>query len=120
MAGFATMEDILEELIGEVQDEFDAEQARVSSDSEGVVVDGLVSLDDVIERFGRPGCETHSATIGGYVGECLDRIPTTGDRVRFGDYNLVVEEMDEMRVARVRFVRRADPPDDPHNWSPAI
>jgi putative hemolysin len=107
MAGFATMEDILEELVGEVQDEFDIEGFPMSTDAKGVVVDGLVSLDDVIDRFGDPGGEPESATIGGYVAERLDRIPATGDKVPFGDYELYVEEMDEMRVARVRFVKRA-------------
>jgi putative hemolysin len=106
MAGFATMEDILEELVGEVQDEFDAEGLPISADAKGIVVDGLVSLDDVIDRFGDPGGEPGSATIGGYVAERLDRIPTVGDKITFGDYDLYVEEMDEMRVARVRFVTR--------------
>jgi putative hemolysin len=107
MAGFATMEDILEELVGEVQDEFDVEGLPISTDAKGIVVDGLLSLDDVIDRFGDPGGEPESATIGGYVAERLDRIPAAGDKVPFGDYELYVEEMDEMRVARVRFVKRA-------------
>jgi CBS domain containing-hemolysin-like protein len=106
-AGFATMEDILEELVGEVQDEFDVEGLPISADAKGVVVDGLMSLDDVIDRFGHPGGEPESASIGGYVAERLDRIPVVGDKVSFGDFDLYVEEMDEMRVARVRFVKRA-------------
>ncbi len=106
MAGIATMEDILEELVGEVQDEFDAETAPIRF-SEGVaVLDGLVSLVDVIERFGEPGGEPESATIGGYVAEILDRIPEKGDTVPFGEYDVHVDEMDEMRVARVSVYRR--------------
>jgi putative hemolysin len=106
MAGIATMEDILEELVGEVQDEFDAETAPIRF-SEGVaVLDGLVSLTDVIERFGEPGGEPESATIGGYVAEILDRIPEKGDTVPFGEYDVHVDEMDEMRVARVSVYRR--------------
>jgi putative hemolysin len=106
MAGIATMEDILEELVGEVQDEFDVETAPIRF-SEGVaVLDGLVSLTDVIERFGEPGGEPESATIGGYVAEILDRIPEKGDTVPFGEYDVHVDEMDEMRVARVSVYRR--------------
>lgn len=106
MAGIATMEDILEELVGEVQDEFDIEPETMDSDADVAVFDGLVSLSDIIERFGEPGKEFHSATIGGYVAERLDRIPTTGDKVPFGPYDVVVEAMDEMRVARVRLIAR--------------
>jgi CBS domain containing-hemolysin-like protein len=110
MAGIATMEDILEELVGEVQDEFDEEPAPIRTSQGVTAFDGLVSLVDVIERFGLPGGEPESATIGGYVVETLDRIPTQGDTVPFGDYEVRVDEMDEMRVARVSIYRRAEPP----------
>lgn len=107
MAGIATMEDILEELIGEVHDEFDAGSVTTSEEAAAPLVDGLTTLADIAERFGDPGCEVHSATIGGYVAECLDRIPAVGDRVRYGAYDVIVVAMDEMRVAQVQFVPRA-------------
>jgi putative hemolysin len=109
MAGIATMEDILEELVGEVQDEFDTETAPIRVGQGTTVLDGLVNLNEVIERFGDPDCEAQSSTIGGYVAECLDRIPTKGDKVTFGKYDVVVDEMDEMRVARVIFMPRELP-----------
>jgi CBS domain containing-hemolysin-like protein len=68
------------------------------------LVDGLTSIADVIERFGDPGEEMDSATIGGYVAERLERIPAQGDRVPFADYDVTVEAMDGLRVAQVRFV----------------
>lgn len=108
MSGIATMEDILEELVGEVQDEFDIAKAPVTIGKDAVVLDGLVTMHDVVERFGPPAEEGHqSATIGGYVAERLDRIPQVGDAVPYGLYTVIVDEMDEMRVARVRLVRRA-------------
>lgn len=115
MAGLATMEDILEELVGEVQDEFDTEVVPIRADEAGTSVDGLMMLDDVIERFGSPGGEFESDTLGGYVAERLGRIPTTGDKVPFGEYELVVEEMDGMRVVRVRLAKPPDP--DSHSES---
>lgn len=113
MAGVATMEDVLEELVGEVQDEFDSETSRIQSMGDIAFVDGLVSLTDVTERFGEPGGEWQSTTIGGYVPESLGRIPKVGDTVRFGAYDVRVDEMDGMRVARVRFVKHPTKPEAP-------
>jgi len=89
--------------------EFDAEVGPISDDADAPVIDGLTNMNDVIERFGDPTCVTHSSTIGGFVTECLDRIPTVGDKVRYGEYDVVVLTMDEMRVAQVQFVRRSPP-----------
>ncbi len=103
MAGLATMEDILEELVGEVSDEFDIEPSDILDEADQYMVDGLTSMTDVVERFGDPGGEVDSASIGGYVAERLERIPEVGDTLPFATYRLSVEEMDGMRVARVRF-----------------
>src|ERR1700709_1773305 len=106
-AGVATMEDILEELVGEVEDECDEEVSSAVEEVDPNLVDGLTSMTDVIERFGDPGVEVDSATVGGYVAEHLERIPVVGDELPFANYDLTVEEMDGMRVAKVRFVRAA-------------
>jgi CBS domain containing-hemolysin-like protein len=110
MAGVATMEDIIEQLVGEVQDEFDVETSPIEDEGDVAVVDGLVSMTEATDRFGDPGGEPLSTTIGGYVAERLGRIPATGDKVTFSGYDLCVEEMDGMRVAKVRFVRRGPKP----------
>ncbi len=108
MAGVATMEDILEQLVGEVHDEFDeGEEQPILSEGNETVVDGLVSMTEAIERFGDPGGEPESTTLGGYVAEVLERIPGLNDTIPFGEYDLTVEEMEGMRVAKVRFAWRA-------------
>ena len=107
MAGLATMEDILEQLIGDVEDEFDVEAEHIADD--GDILEGLTSIGDAIERFGDPGMKPISNTLGGYVAERLERIPVVGDQAVFGAYDVIVESMDGMRVARVRFVRRELP-----------
>ena len=111
MAGMATMEDILEELVGEVEDEFDTEQQGAVEERDPNLIDGLTSMSDVIERYGDPGVEIESATIGGYVAERLERIPEEGDSLRYANYVIDVETMDGLRVAKVRFTPAARNPD---------
>jgi putative hemolysin len=110
MAGVATMEDIIEQLVGQVQDEFDTEASPIEGEGDIAIVDGLVSLTEIIERFGEPGGEPLSTTVGGYMAERLGRIPVQGDKIHFGSYELYVVEMDGMRVAKVRFVPRPPKP----------
>jgi len=107
MAGVATMEDVIEQLVGEVRDEFDNEETNpISSHGDTFLVEGLVSLNEAIERFGEPDDEPQSTTIGGYVAEILGRIPVPHDKVPFGTYDLEVVEMDGLRVTRVEFTKR--------------
>ncbi len=119
MAGVATMEDIIEQLVGEVQDEYDEEEVEaIHTEGADIVVDGLTSLNEAIERFGQPDGEPASTTLGGYVAEKLDRIPEHGDTVAFGQYDVSVEEMEGMRVAKLRFVKRPVPASDETDPAP--
>jgi CBS domain containing-hemolysin-like protein len=103
MAGVATMEDVFEELVGDVQDEFDMEAKPFVAQADVVVVDGLVSLTEIADRFGKMDSEPESTTIGGYVTENLGRIPQIDDSVRYGEYRVCVRDMDGRRVSRVEF-----------------
>jgi putative hemolysin len=109
-AGIVTLEDILEEIVGEVQDEFDTLDEGVRSEVEKLAdgsysVDGLMMVDAFAERFGVKLDTLHYATIAGYVFGELGRIPTVGDSVSVGKYQLQVEAMDHFRIARLRVER---------------
>jgi CBS domain containing-hemolysin-like protein len=119
-AGIVTLEDILEELVGEVQDEFDTREegsrpeVEVLSDGSSSV-DGLMVLDDFSARFGVQFDETDYETIAGYVFGELGRTPGVGDDVPLGSYRLIVEEMDNLRIARLRvesISKHSDEPDE--------
>src|SRR4029079_7761677 len=92
-SGLVTLEDILEEIVGEIQDEFDTETPRVESTAEGYVVDGLVLLDELAGRLGFKAPEHESSTLGGFVIARLGRIARIGDLVDLDGYNAKVIEM---------------------------
>ncbi|HEX2619100.1 MAG TPA: transporter associated domain-containing protein, partial [Phototrophicaceae bacterium] len=93
----------LEELVGEVNDEFDVEDDETASKPDRHLLEGMMSITAAEERLGELKDEVQSNTLGGYISEQLERIPEVGDRVRFGNYMLTVEAMDGLRVDRIRF-----------------
>jgi CBS domain containing-hemolysin-like protein len=115
IVGLVTIEDILEELVGEIEDEFDAEgedtQLAVERDPDGVVhVDGGASIRLVAEQLGLPLEEDlHEATIGGYVLEQLGRLPEVGEQVRLDGLTLAVEAVRGTRITRLRVVEAGTP-----------
>ncbi len=110
-AGMVTLEDIMEEIVGEVQDEFDTRERGVRPEVERLPdgtasVDGLMALSSFADQFGVKLPLSSAHTIGGYVFERLDRLPTVGDSIPLGDYRLRVEELDHRRIARVHVERQ--------------
>jgi putative hemolysin len=101
MAGVVTLEDILEEIVGEVQDEFDLEENPISEKDGITILDGLVSMSEIEERYGDVEEEIAAASIGGYILEALGRIPKLGDSLNYGNYEFRVRKMDGMRVAQI-------------------
>jgi CBS domain containing-hemolysin-like protein len=100
-AGLVTLEDVLEELVGEILDEFDRESPKIQKTAEGQVIDGLLQVSEVNDKLGLGLEETDARTVGGYVTEGLGRIARVGDRVTVNGRELRVVEMKGRRVARV-------------------
>ncbi len=110
-AGLVTLEDIIEELVGEVRDEFErGEVQRIKEEGPGAfVVDGLVSLDDLRDRLGLGLSEEPYDTVGGMVFGRLGRVAKVGDSVDVEGYRFHVTAVDGRRVAQVR-LQRVKPP----------
>jgi putative hemolysin len=103
-AGIITLEDLVEELIGDIRDEYDdTESGQATALSAGVVeVDGLLNLDEFREQTGVELPEGPYETAAGYVLAVLGELPKLGDEVRAAGRSLVVTELDGRRIARLR------------------
>ncbi|MDO5052296.1 MAG: hemolysin family protein [Pseudoclavibacter sp.] len=110
-AGVATLEDLVEEIVGELVDEHDPVQPGPVPAADRYVFSGLLRADELHERQELRNPEDGpSETVGGYVMERLGRIPRVGDRVPLPGGELTVERMDGFRVDRLRFRPDGDGP----------
>jgi CBS domain containing-hemolysin-like protein len=106
-AGLITVEDIIEELVGDVQDEFDRETPQfVPEANETYLIDGLATLDALRERLAIDLDEEPYDTVGGLVFGRLGRVAKIGDTVQLGAWRFDVAAVDGRRVARVRARRQ--------------
>ena len=110
--GIVTLEDLIEEVIGDIRDEYDQQGGESRRLLDGAVdVDGKVNLDEIAEISGLTLPDGPYATIAGYVMSVLGRLPATGDEVEVEGYRLLVTEVDGRRAARIR-VTPAPPVDE--------
>jgi CBS domain containing-hemolysin-like protein len=108
--GMVTLENILEELVGQIQDEFDQEKPLVTKTGDTTwEVLGTLPAHDLEELVGESLAEEGVTTVSGLVTNRLNGFPKVGEVVRIGAYELRVEEMDGLRVARLSLHRVVDP-----------
>src|SRR6185295_4290245 len=107
--GMVTLENVLEELVGDIQDEFDAdkEEFRKLNENE-FVVDGAFGLYELRDAVGIELESADVSTIGGYVTHLLGHLPRQGEQVTIGDYVVTVTQADSRRVRQLNF-RKAPP-----------
>ncbi len=111
VAGLVTLEDIVEELVGEIHDEFDEPEKRFEQVSENlIVVNGMVPIGEFNERLGVNLPREDYGTVGGYLFGRLGRPPRVGDEIREEGLILRVQAVDGFRVTRIACQKRASAP----------
>jgi CBS domain containing-hemolysin-like protein len=111
-AGVATLEDLVEELVGEVADEHDRTRAGIVRRGDEISFPGILRPDELLDRTGIRVPENGDyETVGGFVMAELGRLPVVGDDVAIEDGRLFVQRLDGRRIDRVRFVPEPTPAD---------
>ena len=115
-AGLVTIEDLLEEIVGEIQDEYDSEEPiyEIISDDE-YVLDARINLDDLAKLLGLEFADEGSDTLGGLIYDHLGRVPSEGDVVAYDGLQITVLSVEGRRINKVRVMLdrdRGESPDD--------
>lgn len=102
-AGIVTMEDLVEELVGEIEDEYDSTPTRRVGINQGeIVVDGLMNLEDFADETGRSIPDGPYETVAGFMVAELGRLPVAGDVAQHAGMTFIVIELDGRRIAKVK------------------
>ncbi len=114
-AGLATIEDVLEEIVGDIQDEYDREEPTIEQlDTTTWLVDGRISLDDLNDHTGLHLATEEVDSLGGLVYEQLGSIPQVGDTVEVGDVTITVRSVQGLRPEKLELVQHVAVPAGEH------
>jgi CBS domain containing-hemolysin-like protein len=109
-AGLATAEDLLEEIVGEIRDEYDVESEPVVDEGNGsFVFSGKVDIDEVVDRLKVPIEREGFETVGGFLLSHIGRVPTVGERFDIDGLSVEVLDAERRRINKVRIVLREEP-----------
>ena len=107
-SGIVTMEDIIEEIVGEIEDEYDTEPPPIIKESEGVyLVDGTLTIADLNEELGTSLSEDDFDTVGGLIYDMVGSLPSENQVVEYQNIEFAVEQIDGQRIVKVRVTVRA-------------
>jgi CBS domain containing-hemolysin-like protein len=107
-SGIVTMEDIIEEIVGEIEDEYDIEPPPIIKKSDGVyLVDGTLTIADLNEELGLSLPEGEFETVGGLIYDIVGSLPTAGQVIEYQNIQFTVDQIDGQRIVKVKITIRA-------------
>ena len=115
-AGLVTLEDLMEEIIGEIHDEHDTQEAGIVEEPDGyTLVDGRVEIEELEEHFGVTFDEGKYETLGGLILNTVKRIPAAGETIIVDNFEMTIVAADERRIKKVRIrkIREEDEQNHP-------
>jgi CBS domain containing-hemolysin-like protein len=112
-SGLVTLEDIIEEIVGEIQDEFDDERPFFQQKGVETSIDARLLIEEVNDYFHTDIEDDDNDTIGGWVFSRLQEVPKVGKFVEYDGLTFTVQEMDHNSVTRLLVVRKIAPEEDP-------
>ncbi len=110
-SGLVSIEDIVEEIVGEIEDEYDPEQSepQIVQNEDRVEAAAGVDIDDLFDIFDSDAPEGDFTTIGGWIFDGIERIPDQGEKLELGGYEIIILDSDERQINRVT-IRQLDVP----------
>lgn len=113
VSGIVTMEDIIEEIVGDIQDEFDKEQEDILEISSNVwICDARVDLDDLNEALESEFPNEDFDSLGGFVFDLFGKVPVKYEKVSWNDYDFIVQDMDGHRINQVKVIKNVEKESD--------
>ncbi|MBE9537276.1 MAG: HlyC/CorC family transporter [Proteobacteria bacterium] len=104
-SGLITIEDILEEIVGDIQDEYDLEEEEFLEAGEGrYLVDARMDIDELSEKLGIEIPKEDFDTLGGFLAHMLNKIPAVNEKIDYGNMSFTISEADERRISRVEIL----------------
>ncbi len=109
VSGLVTMEDLVEEIVGEIRDEYDMDKARIVEKGPfDYVVSGNAEVEEIEELFDLEFAEENYITVGGLITHHLGRLPQQGEQLQIKDLSLEVLEVDQKRIKKLRIKKQPD------------
>ncbi len=109
-SGLVTIEDLIEEIVGEIQDEYDRKEEWLVKQPDGsFLADSRLDIEEFEEYFGVEVAREKFDTIGGYIVEQSGRVPAVGEQVRIGDFDMLIEQGDQRAIRQIRIIPLVTP-----------